>query len=177
MCHRFGYPVSGVPRLLSPWYPTISQARSLVFRATKTASFVFLHTLYRTYYHKVNPIFQKKYKLFINNSGQKRTPDKLWGYEICICRMIISLITIKEVKMPYFRHFFIKLLFTCCVRWKAQDYCTQLVATLYLFFSNTFRLYKPKLSYSFIFREIKGYSSTLSIRKSNKSIIITPFSS
>ena len=77
---------------------------------------------------------------------------------------IISLRTINASKVPYLRHFFIKLLFTCCVRWKAQDYCIQLVATLYLFFSNTFRLYKPKLSHSFIFRYY--YHSRLIFSKS-----------
>ena len=31
-------------------------------------------------------------------------------------RSIISLRTISEVEVPYFRHFSFKLLFTCCVR-------------------------------------------------------------
>ena len=40
------------------------------------------------------------------NSLIANSPDK----------MIISLRTISEVEVPYFRHFSFKLLFTCCVR-------------------------------------------------------------
>lgn len=36
--------------------------------------------------------------------------------DVIRCETIISLRTINEVKVPYFRHFSFKLLFTCCVR-------------------------------------------------------------
>ena len=60
----------------------------------------------------LSPVRARPWRAYYKKTRYKCTESS----EICNSRLIISLRTIKEVKMPYFRHFFIKLLFTCCVR-------------------------------------------------------------